>query len=46
MTVDDWRNMASGFRALIGGAKGYTNQIGKIKTKESFFNIKNTDGSL
>ena len=46
MTVDDWKNMATGFRALIGGAKGYTNQIGKTKTKESFFNVKNQDGSL
>ncbi len=46
MTVDDWKDMATGFRALVGGAKGYTNQIGKIKTKENFFNIKNADGSL
>ena len=46
MTVDDWKNMASGIRMLVQGGKGYTNQIGKVKSKSSFFNIKNPDGSM
>ena len=46
MTVDDWKMVVSGLNQVVSGGKGYANQIGKVKTKQNFFNVKNQDGSM
>lgn len=46
MTVDDWKMVVSGLNQIVSGGKGYANQIGKVKDRASFFNVKHSDGSI